>query len=134
MDDGTYKKSKQQKPKTYFDNSQKKYATIDEDGLPRIGAIVKTGDVYYVTFDSVSQEWSSHIYKSQETATIEEIRLISNDNPYPTHALIKLRFNRNPVIGDKFSSRHGQKVISVLAKKKESKHQFDLVCLVFFCI
>jgi DNA-directed RNA polymerase I subunit RPA2 len=64
LDEG-YKKVKGQKPKSYFDNSQNKFPKVDEDGLPRIGSHIKQGDVYYVTFDSVSLEWSSHIYKSQ---------------------------------------------------------------------
>ena len=46
-----------------------------------------------------------------EDATIEEVRLLGGDgaNCACEKAKIKLRINRNPVPGDKFSSRHGQK-------------------------
>ena len=48
--------------------------------------------------------------KGEETAVVDHVAIIGHGKGGDiTHANIKLRFNRNPVIGDKFSSRHGQK-------------------------
>ncbi|MDW3404129.1 hypothetical protein NQ247_26495, partial [Escherichia coli] len=50
-------------------------------------------------------------YKDGETGFVEEVRLIGADTgsePLQTIS-IKFRIPRSPVIGDKFSSRHGQK-------------------------
>ena len=95
---------------------------LDDDGLPRIGERVQEGDVLYATH-SVSLDTSTNTYvnrdetnhygkyKDIETAYIEEVRLLGSetgDSPCQTLSL-KLRIPRAPVIGDKFSSRHGQK-------------------------
>ncbi|ORY04269.1 hypothetical protein BCR34DRAFT_604917 [Clohesyomyces aquaticus] len=95
---------------------------LDDDGLPLIGTELKTGDIiaawHTVTFDPASGDYVNRDaetnffkYKEDETAFVEEVRLIGAESgTEPCQKVsIKLRVPRSPVIGDKFSSRHGQK-------------------------
>lgn len=95
---------------------------LDEDGLPYVGAKVCEGDViaasHAVTFDSSRNVYVNtdkqnllHKYKDPETAFVEEVRVLGSESgAEPCQVIsIKLRVPRAPVIGDKFSSRHGQK-------------------------
>ncbi len=83
---------------------------IDSDGLPRVGAPVWTGETYYNAVDPTTGKGKSGKLKGEETAVIDQVAIVGHGKGKDiTHANIKLRFNRNPVIGDKFSSRHGQK-------------------------
>lgn len=96
-------------------------ALIDDDGLPFVGRMVKEGDIvcawHTVTMDSngklVNRDGQTHFekYKDQELGFIEEVRVLGNENGVePLQAVsVKFRVPRSPVIGDKFSSRHGQK-------------------------
>lgn len=97
---------------------------LDLDGLPRIGSKVEQGDII-AAWHTVSVDYSDQLvnrdglthyekYKDSETAFVEEIRLVGNENgtePLQTVS-IKFRIPRSPVIGDKFSSRHGQKGVA----------------------
>lgn len=40
---------------------------------------------------------------------VDQVTLVGTKDSDLQRANIKMRYNRNPVIGDKFSSRHGQK-------------------------
>ena len=84
---------------------------ISQDGLPRIGTRVKSGDPLCAYVDDVTGRTRLHKYKGDETAYIDEVRLLGSDigDSELQKVHIKLRIPRAPVIGDKFSSRHGQK-------------------------
>ncbi|KAL8756118.1 MAG: hypothetical protein Q9184_004598 [Pyrenodesmia sp. 2 TL-2023] len=95
---------------------------LDADGLPHIGAQISEGDPlaasYTVAYDPTTSKYINsdqltHLekYKDPETAFIEEVRILGSETgAEPCQAVsIKLRIPRSPVIGDKFSSRHGQK-------------------------
>ncbi|EHK97205.1 putative DNA-directed RNA polymerase I subunit RPA2 [Glarea lozoyensis 74030] len=96
-------------------------ADLDDDGLPHIGRLLNDNSIIAAwhtvtqdaTGDFVNKDGITHYerYKEKELAFIEEVRLIGNENgtdPLRTMS-IKLRVPRSPVVGDKFSSRHGQK-------------------------
>lgn len=92
------------------DHDVRKFVT--DDGLPRVGNRVKAGDVLCAYTDDISGRTKYHKYKGDETAFIDEVRLLGPDSGSEGELQkihIKLRIPRSPVIGDKFSSRHGQK-------------------------
>ncbi|OBT66647.1 DNA-directed RNA polymerase I subunit RPA2 [Pseudogymnoascus sp. 23342-1-I1] len=96
-------------------------ALIDEDGLPFVGRLVKEGDPvcawHTVTTDAngklVNRDGITHFekYKEGEMTFVEEVRVIGSENGNEPAQMISVKFRvpRSPTIGDKFSSRHGQK-------------------------
>lgn len=83
---------------------------LDKDGLPHIGAAVWPGQMYYNAVDPLTGKTKTGKMKGEETAVVDQVTVVGHPKDKNIRqANIKLRFNRNPVIGDKFSSRHGQK-------------------------
>ncbi|CAN8098896.1 unnamed protein product [Discula destructiva] len=98
--------------------------SLDADGLPYIGQEIKAGDLicawHTVSSDGrgglENKDGTTHFekYKDDEVAYIEEVRVIGSESgTEPAQTLsVKLRIPRSPTIGDKFSSRHGQKGVA----------------------
>ncbi|KAK5098242.1 DNA-directed RNA polymerase I subunit RPA2 [Lithohypha guttulata] len=95
---------------------------IDEDGLPRVGAKIEEGSVvaayHTVMFDPSTNSLKNldgithyQKYKDAEGGYIDQIRLlgVETGDQVLQAISVKYRIPRRPVIGDKFSSRHGQK-------------------------
>ncbi|KAF7669894.1 hypothetical protein LDENG_00115350 [Lucifuga dentata] len=86
---------------------------LDADGLPRIGATLKHGDPFYSYINLNTGQSYVTFYKSQEGCVVDNIKICSNDSGsgHFKRICITVRVPRNPTIGDKFASRHGQKGI-----------------------
>ncbi|THV08193.1 DNA-directed RNA polymerase I polypeptide 2 [Dendrothele bispora CBS 962.96] len=97
--------------KTEGDKAHYCLKTLDPDGLPFVGAILSSGDPIAAYIDEVTNKTKFVKYKGDETAFVDEVRLLGEDTGESELQKIHvtLRITRSPVIGDKFSSRHGQK-------------------------
>ncbi|CAI5515797.1 unnamed protein product, partial [Closterium sp. Naga37s-1] len=84
--------------------------TIDTDGLPRPGEHITSGDVYACKVNTVTGKADEIKLKGSEDAVVDGVTLIgTGPKTALTKASVRMRFGRLPQIGDKFSSRHGQK-------------------------
>ncbi|XP_011808472.1 PREDICTED: DNA-directed RNA polymerase I subunit RPA2 isoform X5 [Colobus angolensis palliatus] len=86
---------------------------LDDDGLPFLGARLQYGDPYYSYLNLNTGESFVMYYKSKENCVVDNIKVCSNDTGSGKFkcVCITMRVPRNPTIGDKFASRHGQKGI-----------------------
>uniref|UniRef100_A0A1A8I9F1 DNA-directed RNA polymerase subunit beta n=1 Tax=Nothobranchius kuhntae TaxID=321403 RepID=A0A1A8I9F1_NOTKU len=86
---------------------------LDGDGLPHIGSVLQYGDPFYSYINLNTGQSFVTFYKSQEACVVDNIKICSNDSGSGRfkRVCITVRVPRNPTIGDKFASRHGQKGI-----------------------
>ncbi|CAM8896202.1 unnamed protein product [Rhodiola kirilowii] len=80
---------------------------IDEDGLPYVGQTINPDEPYCSIYDGVTNSTKVLKLKGTEPAFVDYVAV---DGKKPFQKVnIRFRKTRNPIIGDKFSSRHGQK-------------------------
>jgi DNA-directed RNA polymerase I subunit RPA2 len=109
------------------------HTSITEDGLPIPGRLYRKDDVYYSARMKNEPTYKLGKYKSVEAAYCGIVRLLDVPNEGKVvrlyfldsillfkHVLIQWRIPRNPIIGDKFASRHGQKGINSFLWPSES--------------
>ncbi|KAG2537245.1 hypothetical protein PVAP13_9NG147800 [Panicum virgatum] len=83
---------------------------IDSDGLPRLGQTVHPNEQYYSVYNRLTGAIRPVKLKGSEPAYIDYVAVNGTSSKGDFQkANIRLRRVRNPIIGDKFSSRHGQK-------------------------
>jgi DNA-directed RNA polymerase III subunit RPC2 len=113
-------------------NVVKKYDIIQPDGLAGVGERVDPGDVYVNkqspsnandnTFtgqaSAVAYRNTPMTYKSPVAGNIDKVMLTDTENDQ-TLVKVLIRQTRRPELGDKFSSRHGQKGVCGLIVNQE---------------
>ncbi|OCB85858.1 beta and beta-prime subunits of DNA dependent RNA-polymerase [Sanghuangporus baumii] len=111
---------------------QRKYDIIQSDGLAGVGERVDPGDVYVNkqtpanandnTFTGqaagVAYKNAPMTYKSPVPGNIDKVMLTDTENDQ-TLVKVLIRQTRRPELGDKFSSRHGQKGVCGLIVNQE---------------
>ena len=95
------------------------YDKINKDGFMDVNTLIEDRDIIMAKIVSIKQnkndntklikyEDHSTIYKTHEKCYIDQNYLDRNGDGYK-FCKVRIRATRQPVIGDKFSSRHGQK-------------------------
>ncbi|KAK9081773.1 hypothetical protein Syun_031219 [Stephania yunnanensis] len=95
-----------------------KHSSIDADGLPYVGQMLHPDEPYYSVHNTVNNSTKTFKLKGSEPVIVDYVAVDKGTKQKPPqkannrslqYVNIRFRRPRNPIIGDKFSSRHGQK-------------------------
>ncbi|KAK3701581.1 DNA-directed RNA polymerase III complex subunit Rpc2 [Vermiconidia calcicola] len=112
------------------DKGKKQHHQIGKDGLVEAGVELESGDMYmlkesplqqYAAVPQKDQTWAPvHMsYKLPDPCYADKVMISANEAD-TTIIKIQTRQTRRPEIGDKFSSRHGQKgVVGIIAEQAD---------------
>lgn len=82
-------------------------STLDPDGLAQPNAFVKKGKAIFCTVSEGKKH--PHIVKNKKSSGVVDATILFQNANGGQTAKTKIREQRIPCVGDKFSSRHGQK-------------------------
>lgn len=82
---------------------------VDSDGLPYVGQVIHGNEPYCSTINQVTNSKRVYNHKGSEMAIVDYVAVDTKNKQHLEKVNIRFRHPRNPIIGDKFSSRHGQK-------------------------
>ncbi|XP_019055826.1 PREDICTED: DNA-directed RNA polymerase I subunit 2 [Nelumbo nucifera] len=86
------------------------HSLIDSDGLPYVGQKVHPDEPYCSIYNTVTGTTKATKLKGSEPVIVDYVAVDVRKPKKPMQKVnIRFRRPRNPIIGDKFSSRHGQK-------------------------
>lgn len=118
------------------------HAVIGNDGLAEVGERIDNGQVYVNKVVPVASEKPNDAqsapseeyretpmtYKAPEPSYIDKVLLSTNEKDLPLIKVL-LRQTRRPELGDKFSSRHGQKgVCGIIVEQGDMPFSDEGVC------
>ncbi|XP_027355281.1 DNA-directed RNA polymerases IV and V subunit 2 [Abrus precatorius] len=92
--------------------------SLDDDGFPYVGANLQSGDIIIGRGADSGADHSVKL-KHTEKGYVQKVVLSSNDEG-KNFAVVSLRQVRSPVLGDKFSSMHGQKGVLGFLESQEN--------------
>ena len=129
-------------PGGYIEGQFMKYRNLDRDGMAKVGAKLNRGDVWlnkYTPGNSSSRSLSGHLveidynptpetYKGGAPGYVDRMQISSNpDKEFEVKVIT--RQTRRPELGDKFSSRHGQKgVVGIIVPQEDMPFAEDGWC------
>ncbi|KNA10898.1 hypothetical protein SOVF_140060 [Spinacia oleracea] len=88
---------------------QSSHSLIDVDGLPYVGQMIHPEQPYCSVYNSTSGTIFTQKMKGSEASYVDYVGIDGKNKKELQKVNIRFRRPRNPIIGDKFSSRHGQK-------------------------
>jgi DNA-directed RNA polymerase III subunit RPC2 len=120
------------------------HEVLGPDGLAEVGCRIETGQTYINKAVPVnaaedlitnrdgaaSDSYRNHamVYKAPEQSYIDKVMLSSSESEQPLIKVL-LRQTRRPELGDKFSSRHGQKgVCGIIVQQEDMPFNDDGIC------
>ncbi|KZV37782.1 DNA-directed RNA polymerase IV and V subunit 2-like [Dorcoceras hygrometricum] len=92
--------------------------SLDDDGLPFVGANLQTGDIIIGKHSNSLVDHSIKL-RHTERGMVHKVVLSANDDG-KNYAVVSLGQVRSPCLGDKFSSMHGQKGVLGFLESQEN--------------